>query len=249
MHALLEIYRSTIGKKIIMAVTGIVLVLFVIGHMTGNLKMFMGFDPAIGDFKMDEYARFLREIGTPLLPHGVALWIARIGLIICLVLHVVMGIQLSLRNKIAKPIDYRSQSYGASTIASRTMIYGGPIILVFVIFHLLHMTFGTVHTNGFVEGQVYANVYRGFQTWVIVFVYIAAMAVLGFHLYHGAWSVFQSLGINSPKLSPTFKLVAKLIAIILFVGFSAVPIAAVTKMLSSPEALEESAHHMVAEVL
>lgn len=249
MGVFLEIYRSSIGKKIIMAITGIVLVLFVIGHMAGNLKMFLGFDPSVGDFKMDIYGRYLREMGTPLLPHAGALWIARVVLLICLVLHVTMAIQLSVRNKLSKPVDYKSPDYGSSTYASRTMLYGGQFLLLFVIFHLLHLTFGTVHTRGFEEGQVYANVYRGFQVSFLVFVYVAAMAALAFHLYHGVWSVFQTLGVNSPKLNPCIKTAAKALAVILFIGFSAVPVGVALKVIKSPEILEQTAHRVVAEVM
>lgn len=236
MKLLCDFYKSTLGKKIIMAITGAALVLFVIGHMAGNLKMFAGIDPETGRYKMDLYAEFLRSIGAAFMGHETFLWIARVGLLGCVFFHVLMAIQLSALKKKARPIGYIAQDYRSSTLASRYMGIGGTIILFFIVFHILHFTTGDLHTNGFVHGLVYSNVWLGFQIpWVTAF-YVIAMAALCSHLFHGAWSMFQTLGIDSPRLNPILRNGAKAIAIIVFVGMTSIPLASSFGFLKPPVA-------------
>lgn len=182
---------STIGKKALMAVTGVILVGFVVGHMAGNLQLFM---PAHGGVHpLDEYGAWLRSV-----LHGGGLWAARFVLLASVGAHIWAAVTLAQRNKQARPVGYRGLQYRASTFASRTMLFSGLIVLAFVIFHLLHFTIGSVHP-AFVEGKVFHNVVTGFQVpWVSAF-YIIAMLALAPHLRHGVWSLFQTLGLSHPR--------------------------------------------------
>ncbi len=217
-----------------MALSGLVLVLFVISHMLGNLKMFAGMDALTGRYKMDVYAEMLRAIGAGFLGHETFLWIARCSLLGCLLLHVVSAAQLARLNAQAKPVALRCQRYGSSNAASRSMIYGGLFLLCFVVFHILHFTTGTLHGRGFEEGAVFSNVYLGFQNGMAAGFYVIAMGFLCLHLYHGAWSMFQTLGVDSPQWNFGIRALAKGIAIILFIGFSSVPIAVKSGFIKMP---------------
>lgn len=229
-----EFYGSTIGKKIAMALTGIVLVGFVVGHMAGNLKIFAGADPATGIYKIDHYGEFLREIGASVFGHAGFLWVVRVVLLACVVLHAVSGIQLARLNRAAKPVGYKMTSYRSANAASRTMLYGGLFLIVFITFHILHLTTGTVHYSGFVEGKIYSNVFSAFQSPVLTGFYVVAMALLGLHLYHGTWSMFQTLGADTPRWNGTIRTVAKVVAVSLFLGFSAVPLSVLFGILKAP---------------
>jgi succinate dehydrogenase / fumarate reductase cytochrome b subunit len=227
-------YGSTIGKKVSMALSGLVLVLFVLGHMAGNLKIFAGVDPSTGDYKIDDYGRFLRAMGAEMLGHSGVLWIVRVVLLGCLVIHAVSGIQLARLNRRAKPVGYKNPNYRSANAASRTMLYGGLFLLVFVVFHILHFTTGQLHFSGFVEGQVYANVFSGFQNVFTAGFYVVAMGLLAAHLYHGTWSMFQTLGVDTPRWNKGIRMAAKVVALVLFVGFSAVPVAIAVGALPAP---------------
>lgn len=216
-------YESTVGKKIIMAVTGLVLVGFVVGHMAGNLKAFMGFD-ASGVARLDHYAVFLREIGADVMGYGNFLWLTRAVLLVSLLLHVLMAIQLTKRNQESRYQGYAVGKHNSATLASRTMAIGGSILLFFVFFHILHFTTGQLHLSGFVEGHVYANVYSAFQSAPIVAVYLIAMTALCLHLYHGTWSVFQTLGIEARGWNCTMRLIARVLAFVVYLGFISVPL-------------------------
>jgi len=208
-------WASTNGKKIVMAITGAILFLFVIGHMLGNLQVFEGPE------KLNAYGRFL---------HGVPeiLWAVRVVLLASVILHIWASVQLALRKNQARPVGYSKKENIASTYASRTMYWSGPIILAFVIFHLLHLTAGTIHPGGdFVEGDVYHNVVSGFQVWWVSAWYIFSMILLGFHIRHGAWSMFQSVGINHPRHTPILKKAAAVLAVIIVVGYISIPISIV----------------------
>lgn len=170
-----------------MAVTGIVLFGFVLVHMLGNLKLYQGPE------KINGYAEWLREVGSPLLPHSGLLWIFRIVLLGAVVLHVTAATQLTLKNRRARPDRYQRHVAIQSTFATRTMRWGGVIIALYVLYHLAHLTWGTAHPT-FVAGDVYGNVVSGFKIWWVSAIYIVAQIALGFHLYHGLWSMFQSLG-------------------------------------------------------
>jgi succinate dehydrogenase / fumarate reductase cytochrome b subunit len=236
-----EFYGSTIGKKVAMAVTGLVLVLFVLGHMAGNLKVFAGIDPTTGDYKIDDYGRFLRAMGAEMLGHSGFLWIVRIVLLACVVVHALSGIQLARLNRRAKPVGYEVTAYRSANAASRTMLYGGLFLIVFITYHILHLTTGTVHTAGFVEGQVYANLWSAFRSYGTAGFYVVSMALLGLHLYHGTWSMFQTLGVDTPRWNKGIRTMAKVVAVALFIGFSSVPVGVAVGLLPAP--VETSAAH------
>jgi succinate dehydrogenase / fumarate reductase cytochrome b subunit len=214
------LYRSTIGKKIIMAVTGLVLVAFVVGHMAGNLQEFLG--PA----RMNAYAAFLKSTGE-------LLWIARLGLLAATVLHVLMAWQLTQIKRAARPVGYERKEPQAATLAGRTMRWGGVLLLVFIVFHILHFTTGTVFPlasrpdaqyPGFSHTDVYGNVVSAFRNpWVSAF-YVVAMLVLLLHLFHGAWSSVRTLGLNRPTPDPLRHRVSTALAVIVWLGFTAIPV-------------------------
>jgi succinate dehydrogenase / fumarate reductase cytochrome b subunit len=233
MSLIVNFYSSTIGKKVAMALSGLVLVLFVVGHMAGNLKIFAGINPASGDYKIDDYGRFLRTMGSEMLGESGVLWLVRIVLLACLVVHAVSGILLAKANRAAKPEGYKVKSYRSANAASLTMIYGGLFLLFFVVFHILHFTTGTLHWS-FVEGEVYANVWQSFQNFLTAGFYVVAMALLALHLYHGTWSMFQTLGVDTPRWNKGLRTLAKIVAVALFVGFSAVPVSIAFGVLPAP---------------
>jgi succinate dehydrogenase / fumarate reductase, cytochrome b subunit len=205
-------WASTVGKKIVMAVTGIILFGFVIGHLLGNLQVFEG--PA----KLNAYGAFLHSIGE-------FLWPVRIILLIAVTLHIVATVQLALRKKRARPVEYSVKKAIASSYASRTMYWSGPIVLAFIIFHLLHLTAGYIHPGAaYIAGDVYHNVVSGFQVWWVSISYIVAVSLLGLHLRHGLWSMFQTLGIHQPQHTVRFKKAAMVIALLITLGYISIPI-------------------------
>jgi succinate dehydrogenase / fumarate reductase cytochrome b subunit len=207
-------YESTIGKKAIMAVTGLILFGFLIAHMLGNLQIFLG--PTV----MDHYAETLH--GNPAL-----LWSVRTILLISVVLHIWASIQLTILKKEARPVAYVKRANVSSSWASRSMMLSGPIIAGFVVFHLLHLTTGTIHPN-FVELHAYENLVTGFAVVPFAIVYIVVMILIGFHLNHGIWSLFQSLGLSHPRYTPMIKKFAAVFSWILIAGFISVPVAVLT---------------------
>jgi succinate dehydrogenase / fumarate reductase, cytochrome b subunit len=188
----MNLYRSAIGKKAVMAVTGVILFGWIFLHMVGNLKIYMG------PVHLNEYAHFLRAMGSPAVPEGFALWISRAVLLVCVVFHIHAAYSLTLMNRDARPVGYRDRAFVKGTYAARTMRWGGVIILLFVIYHILHLTTGQAHPD-FVEGDPYYNLVTGFRVWWVAAVYILANLALGLHLYHGVWSMFSSVGFTSPK--------------------------------------------------
>ena len=225
MRRVVTLYKSTIGKKIMMAVTGVILVGYVLGHMIGNLKAFQGAE------KIDAYGAFLREMGGPMLGHNQALWLVRIGLLGAFVIHVVAALQLTRTGQRARPERYRRKlDPEASTYASRTMRFGGIFLLLFVIYHLLHLTVGAVHPD-FEHGAIYHNLQVAFESSLTAGVYILAMTALGFHLFHGIWSGFQTLGLNHPTYNRYRRPLAVGLGIVIAVGFMAVPMAFFTGIL------------------
>lgn len=219
------LYRSTIGKKVAMAVTGLILWGYVIFHMLGNLKIFTG------GRHFDEYAAFLREVGAPILGREWFLWTARAVLFSSVVIHIVAATQLSVRNANARRNDYTKTEIVQASYASRTMRWGGVIILLFVIYHVLHLTTGTLHPS-FRRGAAYSNVVAGFQFWWVSAAYIVAVIAVGAHLYHGTWSMFQTLGRNRPGLDPYIRRFSQLLAIAVTVGYISVPIGVMTGVVS-----------------
>lgn len=203
-------WDTVVGKKAVMAVTGVALFAFVVGHLIGNLQIYLGPE------KLNAYGELLHHMPA-------LLWSARIGLLICVGLHILASVQLALRKNAARPVAYARHSYTISNYASRTMYWSGPIVLAFIIYHLLHFTFGTVHPS-FREGDVYHNVVTGFQQPIVSAFYIFAMALLCMHLYHGLWSMFQSLGASHPRYAPALRTVAKIGALFIFLGNISIPI-------------------------
>jgi succinate dehydrogenase / fumarate reductase cytochrome b subunit len=205
-------WASTVGKKIVMAVTGAILFIFVIGHLLGNLQVFEGPE------KLNAYGAFLHSIGE-------VLWPVRIILLIAVALHIIATVQLALRKKRARPIGYSRKQAIASSYASRTMYWSGPIVLAFIIFHLLHLTAGYVHPGAaYIEGDVYHNVVSGFQVWWVSLSYIVAISLLGLHLRHGLWSMFQTVGIHQPQHTARLKKAAMVIAVLIVLGYISIPI-------------------------
>jgi succinate dehydrogenase / fumarate reductase cytochrome b subunit len=209
----LRFWQTTVGKKALMAVTGVILFGFVVGHLLGNLQIYQPPE------KINRYSAALKSLPA-------LLWGARLILLASVMLHIWSSFQLWLLQREARPIGYLKKTNLASTYASRTMMWSGPIILAFIIFHLLHFTFGTVHPGGpFDEHNVYNNVVTGFQVWPVSVFYIIAMIMLCYHLYHGLWSMFQSLGISHPVYTPWLKLLAKIFAILIAAGNISIPVA------------------------
>ncbi len=209
----LRFWQTTVGKKAVMAITGVILFGFVVGHLLGNLQIFLPPE------HINHYAATLRSLPA-------LLWGARITLLISVGLHIWSSWQLWLLQREARPIGYVKKTNLNSTYASRTMMWSGPIILAFVIFHLLHLTFGTIHPGGpFDEHNVYNNVVTGFQVWPVSLFYIIAMIMLCYHLYHGLWSMFQTLGLSHPVYTPWLRALAKIVAILIAVGNISIPVA------------------------
>jgi succinate dehydrogenase / fumarate reductase, cytochrome b subunit len=208
--AVARIYDSSIGKKAVMAVTGLVLFGFLILHMLGNLQVFLGREV------MNRYAETLH--GNPGL-----LWAARIILLVSVVLHTWAAIQLTAVKAAARPVAYVKQGNVQGSTGSRTMMLSGPVIALFVIGHLLHFTTGTIHPQ-FAELHAYENVVTGFANPIAAGLYIVAMILVGFHLSHGIWSMFQSIGFSHPRYTPLIKRFAGVFSWILIAGFISVPI-------------------------
>ena len=210
---------STIGRKIVMAVTGLALVGFAVGHMAGNLQMFLG------PVAMHEYAVLLRS-----LLHGAGVWIARGGLLASVILHIWAATSLTLENRAARPVAYRTWQPNASTLGSRTMRWSGYLLLAYIIYHLLHMTFGTVHPD-FRELEPYYNLVSAFQSKVVAFAYIGAMILLGFHLDHGIWSMVRTLGLSHPRYVKLVRMASAGLSILVVIGYVAIPVAVLTGVL------------------
>lgn len=212
--SLFAFYDTTLGKKLVMAITGMVMVGFVVGHMAGNLQIFLGAEA------FNRYAELLHSAKG-------LLYGARAVLLASVVLHIVSAIQLALIARRARPQAYVKLKSTTSTYASRTMYWSGPILAVFIVYHLLHFTVGTVHPTVPFPGhtQAYQNVITGFQAVPVSLFYIFAMGLLCLHLYHGVWSMFQSLGLAHPRYTPIFKNLAVALSLVVAVGFSAVPVA------------------------
>jgi succinate dehydrogenase cytochrome b subunit len=203
--------RTTVGQKAVMAVTGAVLLLFVTVHMLGNLKAFLG------PRALDGYGRWLREILEPVFgPEGV-LWLIRGVLVVCVVLHLVMATQLARRAHAARPVGYRHRARVQGGYAARTMRWGGVIIALFVVYHVLDLVVGVANPHG-VPGEIYRNVTADFQLWYVVLAYTLAVLALGFHVRHGIWSALRSLGVPGVAHG-----VALGYAIVLTAGYLAVP--------------------------
>ncbi len=215
---ILRFYRTSVGKKVVVALTGLFMFGFLIGHMAGNLKVFMG------AAAFDHYAEALRGFMGDFVGEMVFLWVFRVLLLAAVVLHVVTVIQLARQNRGARPQPYAKNARRTSTLSSRYMMYSGLLLLIFIVFHILHFTTGTVRPSPFEYGKVYANVYGSFRMAWVAGLYVAAMAIVAWHLYHGVWSLCQTLGINNPDRGVLLKRFSAAAAVVIFVGFSVVPI-------------------------
>jgi succinate dehydrogenase / fumarate reductase, cytochrome b subunit len=227
MRSFKELWGSTIALKWTMAVTGIGLVLFLFGHLAGNLLVFLGPED------MNIYGYELRHM-----LHGSAIWVVRGGLLLFAVLHIVSAFKLSRRIRTARPQGYNRTEHRTSTAASRTMLISGVLLLVYSVYHLAHFTWGMAHSeyfegtytlaNGIVVHDVYKMVVQSFRQPLIVAVYIVAMIFTGFHLNHAIQSAMQTLGINHPRYTPMIRRGGPILALLLILGFCSVPVAIIT---------------------
>lgn len=212
MNRILALWRTAIGKKIAMAVSGILLVLFLISHMISNVTVLI--DPR----HLDDYAAWLRSFGP-------VLWVMRVGLIALAVIHIAAAWQLTMMARAARPADYQGRKDQVATYAARTMRWGGVLLLVFIVYHLMHFTIGNVHPD-FRHGEVGRNVIVGLRSPVVAVFYALSMIALGMHLWHGSWSVFQTLGINHPAWNRSRNAIAVALAILIAGGLIVIPLAA-----------------------
>jgi len=217
--------NTSVGKKIIMAVTGLLLYGFVIMHMLGNLQVFAGPE------KLNAYAKFLQDLGG-------LLWVARLGLLAAVCAHIFVAVKITLENKAARPVPYFNQQTQVASYASRTMKYSGLIVFAFLVYHLLHFTLGVTdpvaHSlkDSLGRHDVYGMVIAGFSNPLVSGSYIISMALLCMHLSHGFFSLFQTLGINQPEYDAKLKLVSNLIALGIFAGNSSMPLAVLFKIIT-----------------
>lgn len=216
MHREATLLGSSIGKKVVMATTGLVLFGFVVGHMVGNLQVFLGAQA------LNEYAEFLRHF-----LHGQGIWIARSGLLVAVGLHIWAATTLTISNWAARPEGYREWQARESTYASRTMVWSGPILAVFILYHLAHFTTGAAHPD-FVASDVYRNLVLGFQNPFASAFYILSMLALGLHMYHGAWSMLQTLGLSHDRWNPWRRVFAGAVTGLVVVGNISIPVAVLT---------------------
>lgn len=215
------IWDSSVGKKTVMAVSGLLMLLYLIAHMYGNLKIFFG----PGTF--DEYAHWLRTLGEPFMHYEWTLWVVRVVLVVAVVAHAVSAYQLSRRDQKARPVKYAHPRRRAS-YATHTMRYGGIVLALFIVWHILDLTTGTVHSGGFQHGHPYANVVDTFSTWYGNVIYIVAMLAVGLHVQHGFYSAAQTLGVGSRSRDLVLKTLANVLAVVITLGFIAVPVGVMT---------------------
>lgn len=220
MNRLLALWQTAIGKKVAMAVSGLVLVLFLVSHMISNVTVL--WEPR----HLDDYARFLRSFG-PLL------WVARLGLLAVAAIHITAAVQLTRMARRARPDDYAKRDPQVTTYAARTMRWGGVLLLVFLVYHILHFTTGTVHPD-FRHGEVGRNLIVGLSVTPVAIFYLVAMLALGMHLWHGAWSVFQTLGATHPAWQGTRRVIAVFLAVLIAGGLLLIPLAALFGRLTLP---------------
>ena len=226
---LVELYATSVGKKYAMAISGIAMMGFVLFHMIGNLKMYYG------EEALNEYAAFLKTLLYPLAPKGVVLWILRGGLLAMLALHLHAAWSLTRMNRDARNVKYQGpRDYQIAKFASRTMRWTGIVVLAYLVFHLMDLTFGVTNGAGdeFVREEVYANVVRSFERPLVAGFYVVANILLGIHLYHGSWSIFQSLGWNNPRFNQWRNAFAVGFATVVVVGNVSFPVAVLAGIVS-----------------
>jgi len=216
---LLDLYGTAVGKKYAMALSGIALMGFVFAHMVGNLKMFLG------PLDFNHYAEFLRELLVPIMPRTVVLWLMRIGLIGAVLLHIHAAYSLTVLNRHARSVKYQSaRDYQVANFASRTMRWTGIIVALFLVWHLADLTWGWANPD-YIRGDAYGNVWRSLERVPVAILYIVANIALGIHLFHGAWSLFQSMGWSNPRFNSWRRGFATAFATIIVVVNVSFPIA------------------------
>ncbi len=216
---LVSLYRSALGKKYVMAITGIVWLGYVFAHMVGNLKIYQGAEA------FNNYAHFLRELLYPLLPSSGTLWLLRVLLIVALFFHVLAAYQLTVMNRQARPVSYRSKrDYVAADFASRTMRWTGVIVLLFLAYHLADLTWGWVNPVGR-EAEPFGRVVASFSQPAVAAFYVVANLALGLHIFHGAWSMFQSMGWNNRRFNHWRRAFAIAFAAVVVIGNVSFPLA------------------------
>jgi len=228
MTALGRFIGSSIGKKVVMAVTGLALFGFVVAHMLGNLQVYLGSEV------LNAYAKGLQDLGP-------ILWLLRIGLLVAVALHIWSAYSLTMMNRAARPEGYREKEHRESTYASRTMRWSGVFLALFIVYHLMHMTWGNAHPD-FIHGDVYHNFIVGFRPVLVSLVYIVAMLALGLHLYHGVWSLLQTLGLSHPRYNHLRHAFATLITAVVVIGNISMPVAVLAGWLPEPPPRSAPSH-------
>jgi succinate dehydrogenase / fumarate reductase, cytochrome b subunit len=233
---LLDFYSTAVGKKYVMAITGIIGIGFVVLHLFGNLKMYIGLIDEDGEsvYDIDVYGEFLRDMLVPLVPRTYALWALRIVLVLALVLHLHAAYALTVQNRKARPVKYQTaRDYQVANFASRTMRWTGIIVLLFIAWHLADFTWGWVNPD-FARGEVYRNLDASLSRIPVAILYIVANIALGIHLFHGTWSLFQSMGWNNPRFNTWRRGLATVIATVIVVGNVSFPIAVLAGIVEHP---------------
>jgi succinate dehydrogenase / fumarate reductase cytochrome b subunit len=214
MSQVVEFFSSTLGKKVLMAVTGIILFGFVVGHMLGNLQIYLGAE------RLNHYAELL-QANKPFL------WTFRTVILFCVGVHIVAAVQVWLRNRAARPVKYKVFRPPAVDYAARTMVWSGPILALFITYHLLDFTVGSANPD-FVRGEVYHNVVASFSQPLIALFYMAANLLLAFHLYHGLWSLFQTFGWDHPRIRGWRRVVAVFFSVLIGAANMSIPLSVLT---------------------
>lgn len=237
-----EAWDSTLGKKLAAAGSAAILVAYLLLHMLGNLTALGG--AGSGSPQIDQYGEWLREFGTPLLPYAGFLWFVRLVLLAAVILHITAVVQLAKRNRRARPAGHGAKKIGRSW-AARSMIVTGPLLIGFIVFHILHFTTLSIDVTPLHHGEVYANLHGAFQKWYFVLIYLVGVGLIGTHLRHGLWSMLQTLGLDDRSRRDLLKAGATVVAGIIVVGFAMIPILFWTGALPEPV---ESVHAAVNSV-
>lgn len=223
METLCNYYATTMGKKAVMAVTGILLFLYVLVHMLGNLQFYAG--PTL----INDYARFLHSArAAPLL------WTARVVLLVCVALHILAAAQLWWRNRQARPVAYSGRVWREADLAARTMVWSGPIIALFVLYHILHLTTHHVRPAQVFEDNLFMTMVGGFQVPGVAALYIVAMVLLGFHLWHALWSWLQTLGLTHPHHDRAIRMAARVLTLVVVIGDISFPLSVQLGLVTLP---------------
>ncbi|MDQ2699771.1 MAG: succinate dehydrogenase cytochrome b subunit [Actinomycetota bacterium] len=230
---MVDMWRSTIGKKTIVAVTGAFLLFYLLLHMAGNLNSLFG--PGVSEARVDWYGSWLREFGEPLLPYTSVVWLMRILLLGSVLVHITGVVQLAARNRAARPAHFPAKRLGRSW-ESRLMMVSGTLLIAFIIFHILQFTTLTIDVTPLHHGEIYANLYNAFQEWYFVVIYLIATILIGIHLRHGIWSMTQTFGMDNEARNRKFRHGATAFTVILVIGFALVPVLMWTKVLDAPDA-------------